>query len=198
MTLVISHHTAQASLNVTLMEPPANESLGLIDFAIQAGSHSAFRRKAHTLAKGRVHLLSSLSAVLPVFSQRDTRWTSAPFRAGQILNPYPPHYRMAFASSSISSPHLQQRALRFHLPEGTRQRYGVSTFRINDPVSELGAPWTPVAHRFRAGTLETCILTTCHSHWGTAFDLLNLGRSVFDNGACGHSNIFTISLVPCP
>ncbi len=117
---------------------PLISRLPLINFAIQTGSHSAFRRKAHTLAKGRVHLLSSLGAVLPVFSQRDTRWTSAPFRAGRILNPYPSHYRMAFACSSISNPHLQQRALRFHLPEGTRQRYGVSTFRVNDPLSDLG------------------------------------------------------------
>ncbi len=64
--------------------------------------------------RSRVHLLSFLDRVLPAFSQRDTRPTSAPFRAGQILNPYPPHYRIAFASSGISIPHPRQcGALRF-------------------------------------------------------------------------------------
>jgi hypothetical protein len=120
------------------MGPPANESSDLIDFAIQAGSHNTFRWKAHILARGLVHLLSSPNVVLSDFSQRDTRRTSAPFRAGPFLNPYLSHYRIAFASSSISDPHLLQRALRFRLPEHVRQRYGVPTFRVSDPMSDLG------------------------------------------------------------
>jgi hypothetical protein len=50
------------------MEPLANESFDLIDFARHAGSHSTFRWKAHTMAKGCVRLLSSLDVVLPLFS----------------------------------------------------------------------------------------------------------------------------------
>ena len=50
-------------------------------------------------------------------------------------------------------------------------------------------PWTPVALRFRAGTLETCSLTTYCSHRGAAFDLLILvGLSPF-NDAYGHAAI---------
>jgi len=67
--------------------------------------------------------------VLSVFSQRNTRWTSAPFRAGQILNPYPSHYEAAFASSCISVPHLHQCALRFHLPLG-KLRAKVQGFHV--------------------------------------------------------------------
>jgi len=42
------------------------------NFAIQADSHNAFRRKAHQQAQGRRHLLSFLGVILSVFSQRDT------------------------------------------------------------------------------------------------------------------------------
>jgi hypothetical protein len=35
---------------------------------------------------------------------------------------------MPFASSCILCPHLQQCALRFHLPDNVRRRYEVSTF----------------------------------------------------------------------
>ncbi len=86
------------------------------NFAIITYSHNAFWRKTHQLTKGRRHLLFFLKMVLSVFSQRNTGRTSAPFRTGQSLNPYPPHYKTAFASSDISGPHLQQCALRFHLP----------------------------------------------------------------------------------
>jgi hypothetical protein len=36
---------------------------------------------------------------------------------GQSLNPYPVHYRPAFAFSCLLFPHPQQRALRFRLPD---------------------------------------------------------------------------------
>jgi len=127
-----------------------------------------------------------------------TRRMSAPFRVGQSLNPYPPHYKVAFASSCISGPHLHQCALRFHLPDYIRRRYGVSTFRIIDPMSDLGAPWTPAVLQFRASTLEICNLTAYDSHKGDVFNLLNLSRLVRLDDACGHSNNFTISLVPSP
>ena len=45
-------------------------------------------------------------------SQRGTSWKSARFRAGQIPNPYPPHYRTAFACSRILPPHPLGRHLR--------------------------------------------------------------------------------------
>ena len=81
---------------------------------------------------------------------------SAPFRVRQILNLYPLHYRMAFASSGISIQHLQQYALSkipligaVYLPFS--RRYWVSTFRIIDPMNDLDAPWTTVVDPDLAG-----------------------------------------------
>ena len=44
------------------------------------------------------------------------------------LNPYPPHYRVAFAFSAIRCLHLQQCSLRFTCPLGQRCRF--TMFRI--------------------------------------------------------------------
>ena len=101
-----------------------------------------------------------------------------PFGPGKIWTRITSHYRMAFAFSDISSSHLQQRALRFRLHDNISRRYEVSTFYIIDPMSDLGAPWTPVVLQFRTGTLETCNLTTRYSHKGIAFNLLNLNMFV--------------------
>ena len=59
---------------------------------------------------------------------------------------------------------------------GRRNR--VNTLHIINPMSDLGASWTPAVQQFRASTLETCNLTACYSHKGVTFDLLSLGRSV--------------------
>ena len=67
-----------------------------------------------------------------------------------------------------------------------------------DPMNDLGAPWTPAVLQFRASTLETCNLTAYYSHRGIAFDLISLSRSVALDDAYGHSDVFTISLVPSP
>ena len=56
----------------------------------------------------------------------------------------------------------------------TWRRDSLSTFHINYPMSHLGAPWTPVVQRFRAGTLETCNLTTCSLRKERTFDLSHL------------------------
>jgi hypothetical protein len=66
----------------------------------------------------------------------------------------------AFASSNLSLPSLHRRALRFAYLELLQAKDGVTTFRIVDPMDDLGAPSTPVVRRFRTGSYETCILTT--------------------------------------
>ncbi len=128
-----------------------------INFAMQADSHNAFWRKTHQLTKGRRHLLFFLKVVLSEFSQRNTRRTSAPFRAGQILNPYPSHYRTAFASSCILLPHLPQCALRFHLPIDKlwAEIRGSHVPHNCQFVSDLGLPATPAALHPRKGSYET-------------------------------------------
>ena len=97
-----------------------------------------YRHAAITLQQGegapslpRRHLRSFLKTVSHVFSQMDTRRTSALFRAGQSLNPYLRHYSAAFAFSDLSIPQLQQCALRFTCLAMGR-RYEVSTFHIHD------------------------------------------------------------------
>ena len=88
---------------------------------------------------------------------------------------YPSDYRTAFACSLMLRPYPQHHALRFGCPEG--QGYGISTFHVIDPVSDVGGPRTPGALRFRAGTFSTCNLTSSpltqgsglrpHSHRGS-------------------------------
>lgn len=100
-----------------------------INFAIITNSHNAFQRKAHQLTKVAVICFLSLKWFNQLSRNRNTcpdahgtRRTSAPFRVGQCLNPYPPRYKAAFASSCILLPHPHQCALRFHLPENNRAK----------------------------------------------------------------------------
>ena len=66
----------------------------------------------------------------------------------------------AFASSNLSLPPLHQHALRFACLKLLQAKDGVTTFLTVDPLDDLGAPSTPVVPQFRAGSYETCILTT--------------------------------------
>ena len=77
---------------------------------------------------------------------------------------YPSAFPKAFASSNLFHPPLHQHALRFACLDLLQAEDGVITFRIVDPVGELGVPCTPAVLRFRAGYLQTCILTACCSH----------------------------------
>ncbi len=66
----------------------------------------------------------------------------------------------AFASSNLSLPPLHRRALRFACLEFLQAKDGVTTFLTVDPLDDLGTSSTPVVQQFRAGSYETCILTT--------------------------------------
>jgi hypothetical protein len=56
---------------------------------------------------------------------------------------YPPAFPKTFASSNISHPSLHQHALRFACLELLLAEDGVTTFRIVDPMDDLGVPYTP-------------------------------------------------------
>lgn len=56
------------------------------------------------------------------------------------LNPYPPHYRAAFAFSTFLYPHRRQHSLQFACPEG--QRYGLTLFHFVDK-RELDSVFSP-------------------------------------------------------
>ena len=87
---------------------------------------------------------------------------------------YPSAFPKAFASSNLSHPSLHQHALRFACLELLLAKDGVITFRIVDPVGDLGVSYTPEVQQFRAGSGKTCILTPCCSHLEAAYDLLIL------------------------
>ncbi len=69
-----------------------------------------------------------------------------------------------------SQPRPPTACLTVSLPRG--RRHWVSTFRIIDPMNNLGEPSTPVVRQFRAGSYETCNLTTCANTRKHSFDLL--------------------------
>jgi hypothetical protein len=122
---------------------------------------------------GRRHLLSFPNVILLVFSQWDTcpgvnYWHPldvsslsgrAKFEPVSTLLPgglrFFLHLRPAPPSVCLTVSPAR--------PD-TGRRYGISTFRIIDPVRDLGAPWTPAVLRFRVSTLETYTLTACRLH----------------------------------
>jgi hypothetical protein len=58
------------------------------------------------------------------------------------LNPYPPHYRMAFASSILLLPHVYRLALRLAFPRGRRTGLPCS---VSVTTNGVGALYPPVA-----------------------------------------------------
>lgn len=64
------------------------------------------------------------------------------------LNPYPPHYRAAFAFSDLLYPHTQQSSLRLTCPFG--RIYGLTVFRVSNNRS-LGGDFFPGRLRSRLG-----------------------------------------------
>src|SRR2546425_11296374 len=58
------------------------------------------------------------------------------------LNPYPPHYRMAFASSILLLPHVYRLALRLAFPHGRRTGFPCS---VSVTTNGVGALYPPVA-----------------------------------------------------
>jgi len=58
------------------------------------------------------------------------------------LNPYPPHYKMAFASSILPFPHACRLALRLAFPCGRRTGFPCS---VSVTTNGLGALYPPVA-----------------------------------------------------
>lgn len=83
----------------------------------------------------------------------------ARFRVGQILNPYPAHYKPAFAFSIVLYPHPHQFALRLAFPcPGRIRAYHVPLTYLTDG---LGAVYPPVALRLRERSGKSLSLSTC-------------------------------------
>ena len=61
-------------------------------------------------------------------------------------NPYPPHYRVAFASSILPCPHAYQRALRRAFPRGRRTGLPCSALVTTNGVGALCPPGAWDAH----------------------------------------------------
>src|SRR5882724_13585044 len=60
----------------------------------------------------------------------------------RVLNSYPPHYRVAFASSILPFPHIYRLALRLAFPHGRRTGLPCS---VSVTTNGLGALYPPVA-----------------------------------------------------
>src|SRR5262249_36467113 len=58
----------------------------------------------------------------------------------RALNPYPPHYRVAFASSILPCPHVCRLALRFAFPHGRRTGFPCSVSVTMNGVCALCPP----------------------------------------------------------
>jgi len=85
-------------------------------------------------------------------------------RRGDHLIPYPPHYRMAFASSIILYPLQHQLTLRSALSAKlARRRNGLTTFRISNKSWE-GSAISPVILRQRVRTKQANIRS--HANFG--------------------------------
>jgi hypothetical protein len=73
-----------------------------------------------------VNLPSRLKRFLKLSCAERPARKPARFRVGQILNPYPAHYKPAFASSGILYPLPHRLTLRLAFPEGEHRVYQIS------------------------------------------------------------------------
>ena len=91
---------------------------------------------------------------------QDPHGKSARFRGEsccQGLNSYPPHYKMAFASSRIPYPHPHGLALRLAFPDGRDTGLPRS---VRVPLDELGSAYPPVTRHLRETKYERLHLVT--------------------------------------
>src|SRR5437870_3715973 len=70
----------------------------------------------------------------------------------RALNPYPPHYRMAFASSILLCPHAYRLALRLAFPYGKRTGFPCSVSVTTNGVGALCPPGACDAHDKEGGS----------------------------------------------
>lgn len=123
-----------------------------------------------------------------------------PYGAGDV-SPGIPALQRGIRFFPPPNPSRHQHALRLACLR-RRRRNWVPRFHKVDPMDDLGAPSTPVAPRFRAGSQQTCILTICSKHRGAALalvvHLVNPRRPVAFDDANGHSHVFTVSPDPGP
>jgi hypothetical protein len=93
-----------------------------------------------------------------------------------LLNPYPPRYRAAFASSSLSISHRQQRALRFRLPQcfgAVVRGFHVPRHHLNGQLRcglYAGGSTIPCRYRYNLQPDHAC------KHWETCLHPVNSGR----------------------
>jgi len=89
-----------------------------------------------------IHLLSSCEkGSTNSLVKRDPEEV-CPLSRGMFFNPYPPHYRMAFAFSSFLYPHCHRRSLRFAC-RSVRRQYGLTMFHTRY-MNRLDPAFSPV------------------------------------------------------
>ncbi len=134
----VSPHTAQASEKVSLVGIPANPK---VYFTLLPDRQNGQWHAERTTR--RHHLLSLLSS-----DSNNSHVTRDPLNVSLLTEP-----GMLHSVSRPLQPGIRffQHPLRLACPT-RRRRNWVPTFRTVDPMDDLGAPFTPVVLRFRAGS----------------------------------------------
>ena len=111
-------------------------------------------------------------------------------------NPYPLHYRAAFAFSAILYPLLHQRPLRSTFPKGEHRAYHVPLVYL----CGLGSTSTPVTLRLRQMTADHLSLVThlLVQAFGPLAEALQQFTLALTLDACSGSHMLTMPHHPSP
>ena len=137
---------------IRVVTPPSPYALG-------APAPSAGGR-VHQPCRHCRHLLSLLRRLAKLSGDARPDGRQRAFARGDVargLNPYPPHYRMAFASSRVLYPPPHRLALRLTFPGG-RETGLPRSARV--PLDEVGSACSPVARHLRETMRERLHLAT--------------------------------------
>ena len=87
------------------------------------------------------------------------------------IDPYPPHHRMAFAFSTVPSPHPRRPTLR--LPALFREGFGLTTFPIDNLSDDLGSACPP-AVLSSVCTEDKAVHPACSPFWSKRISIFRL------------------------
>ena len=123
------------------------------------------------------HLLSLLERLAKVSGDARPDGRQRAFARGDVargLNPSPPHYRMAFASSILLLPHAYQLALRLAFPHGRRTGFPCSVSVTTNGVGTLSPPVACDAHDKEGENpctrYSALLAQACQHLWLVVFD----------------------------
>ena len=133
--------------------------------------------RVHQQCRHCRHLLSLLRRLAKLSGDARPDGRQRAFARGDVargLNPYPPHYRMAFASSILLLPHVYQLALRRAFPHGRRTGFPCSVSVTTHGVGALSPPVACDAHDQEGETpctrYSALLAQACQHLWLVVYD----------------------------